>query len=262
VCGRRLSVQVSKAAYTYFFCLGQKNDPAGTCREPYVPAEKLETEITALYQRVELPETWLHRLEAEMAAEALDRQRRDAGQRDFHTRRLTKAEAQRRKLLDAYYNGAIDVATLKTEQDRIGRDIAAAKDTLADLDADLTEWQEILSLAGRFATRCADAYRKADDPTRKLFNSAVFDRVEVKDGCIATVSYQPPFDDLFKGEQFEYETLVEVAGIEPASFGTKAGLLRAQPACRFLSPTGPAGEPVTGSAAVRCSGGPRSRAHR
>jgi site-specific DNA recombinase len=215
VCGRRLSVQVSKATYTYFFCLGQKNDPAGTCREPYVPAEKLETEIMALYQRVELPETWLHHLEAEMAAEAADRQQRTAAQRRLHTDHLARAEAHRRKLLDAYYTGAIDVATLKTEQDRIGRDIATAKDTLADLDADLTEWQEILTLAGRFATRCADAYRKADEATRRLLNTAVLDRVEVKDGRIATVSYQPPFDDLFKGEQFEYETLVELRGFEP-----------------------------------------------
>jgi len=43
---------------------------------------------------------------------------------------------------------------------------------------------------------------------------------------------------------------VEVAGIEPASFGTKTGLLRAQPAWRFLSPGAHAGVSPTGSAAV------------
>ena len=35
--------------------------------------------------------------------------------------------------------------------------------------------------------------------------------------------------------------LVEMAGIEPASFGTSPGLLRAQPALAFLSPGVPAG---------------------
>ncbi len=57
------------------------------------------------------------------------------------TRRLGRAEAERRKLLDAYHAGAIDVPTLKTEQARIGADITAANDRLADLDANLTEWQ-------------------------------------------------------------------------------------------------------------------------
>jgi len=30
----------------------------------------------------------------------------------------------------------------------------------------------------------------------------------VKDGRIAEVSYREPFDDLFRGGEFEYETLV------------------------------------------------------
>jgi len=45
-------------------------------------------------------------------------------------------------------------------------------------------------------------------------------------------------------------SMVEVAGIEPASFGTSPGLLRAQPALAFLSPGVHAGEPPTGSATV------------
>jgi site-specific DNA recombinase len=45
VCGRRLSIQHSKGRYTYLFCLGQKNDPAGTCRERYVAAEDLEAQV-------------------------------------------------------------------------------------------------------------------------------------------------------------------------------------------------------------------------
>jgi len=40
--------------------------------------------------------------------------------------------------------------------------------------------------------------------------------------------------------------VVEVAGIEPASFGTKPGLLRAQPANEFLSPSSHTGKLLTG----------------
>ena len=237
VCGRRLSIQHSKGRYTYFFCLGQKNDPAGTCRERYVAADDLEAQVEDLYARIELPATWAERLREETAAEIVERQRADAAQRELLTRRVATAEAQRRKLLDAYYVGAIDayyvgaidVTTLKAEQARIGADIQAAKDRLGDLDANLGEWQEILELAATFATRCGDASAKASDRTRKQFNAAVFERLDVKDGRLCHEKNRPPFDDIFSVCEFEYETRVEVAGIEPASSGFLSGLLRAQP---------------------------------
>ena len=90
-----------------------------------------------------------------MAAEIVERQRADAAQGELLTLRLAKAESQRRKLLDAYYAGALDVRTLKAEQARIGADIQGAKDRLGDLDANPGEWQEILELAATFATRWA-----------------------------------------------------------------------------------------------------------
>ena len=229
VCGRRLSIQHSKGRYTYFFCLGQKNDPSGTCRERYIATEDLEAQVEELYGRIQLPASWADRLREEMTAEIVERQHADAAQRELLTRRLAKAEAQRRKLLDAYYSGAIDVPTLKTEQARIGADIDAAKDRLADLDANLGEWQEILELAATLATRCGDAYRKATDRTRKQFNAAVFERLDVKDGRLCHEQYRPPFDGVFTVSEFEYGTRVEVAGIEPASSGFSLGLLRAQP---------------------------------
>ena len=147
----------------------------------------------------------------------IERQRADAAQRELLTRRVAKAEAQRRKLLDAYYVGAIDVTTLKSEQARIGADIQAAKDRLGDLDANLGEWQEILELATIFATRCGDAYAKASDRTRKQFNAAVFERLDVKDGRLCHEQYRPPFDDIFSVCEFEYGTRVEVMGLEPTA---------------------------------------------
>lgn len=208
VCGRRLSIQHSKGRYTYFFCLDQKHDPSGTCRERYVAAEDLEAQVEELYQRIQLPASWADRLREDMGAEMVAHQRADAAQRELLTRRLAKAEAQRRKLLDAYYSGAIDVPTLKTEQVRIGSDIDAAKYRLADLDANLGEWQEILELAATLATRCGDAYRKANDRPRKQFNAAVFERLDVKDGRLCHKQYRPPFDDIFSVCEFEYETRV------------------------------------------------------
>ena len=237
VCGRRLSIQHSKGRYTYFFCLGQKNDPSGTCRERYIAAEDLEAQVEELYQRIQLPAAWADRFREDMAAEIVERQRADAAQRELLTRRLAKAEGQRRKLLDAYYSGAVDVSTLKTEQARIGSDIDAAKDRLADLDANLGEWQEILELAATLATRCGDAYRKATDRTRKQFNAAVFERLDVKDGRLCHEQYRPPFDDIFSVCEFEYETRVVL--VRSLSNSTPSLLNRAIAAYRKLDLTGP-----------------------
>ena len=225
VCGRRLSIQHSKGRYTYFFCLGQKNDPAGTCRERYIAADDLEAQVEQIYTAIQLPASWAERLREELDAEVIARQRADAAQRELLTRRVAKAETERRKLLDAYYSGAIDVPTLKVEQARIGADLTAAHDRLADLDANLTEWQEILELAATFATRCGDAYRKATDRTRKQFNAAVFERLDVKDGRICHEEYRPPFDDIFNVPEFEYGTRERATGIEPAFSAWEADVL-------------------------------------
>ncbi|MGC8471112.1 MAG: hypothetical protein ACP5PM_02310 [Acidimicrobiales bacterium] len=61
---------------------------------------------------------------------------------------------------------------------------AARKDLGEDLDANLGERREILELAATFATRCADAYRKASDRARKQFDAAVFERLDVKGGAL------------------------------------------------------------------------------
>ena len=53
--------------------------------------------------------------------------------------------------------------------------------------------------------------------------------------------------------------MVEVAGIEPASFGAEPGLLRAQPACAFLGPSSQTGKLLTGPVAVRFPARSRDR---
>ncbi len=196
---------------------GQKNDPQGTCRERYVAADDLEAQVEQLYASIQLPASWAERLKEELDAEVIERQHADSAQRELLTRRVAKAETARRKLLDAYYGGAIDVPTLKAEQARIGTDLTAAQDRLADLDANLSVWQEILELAAALATRCGDAYRKASNRTRHQFNAAVFERLDVRDGRLCHEEYRPPFDDIFNAPEFEYGRRERTTGLEPAT---------------------------------------------
>jgi hypothetical protein len=103
----------------------------------------------------------------------------------------------------------------RQEQSRISQRTGTIEARRRSLAANLGEWRAILETTGRFATNCGAAYRHADASTRKLFNSAVIDRIEVRDGHIAHVDYRAPFDLLFGGSGFEHRTVVELRGFEP-----------------------------------------------
>ena len=102
----------------------------------------------------------------------------------FLTRKLAKVEAERRKLLEASYAGAIEVALLRSEQQRLAKDIREIDERLKAVEATLAEWQEVLTIAFKFATNCGKAYRSANGRTRKLYNSGVFERLAVRNGEI------------------------------------------------------------------------------
>jgi hypothetical protein len=130
-------------------------------------------------------------------------------------RELMGLEAERRKLLEAYYADAIDLQLLRQEQTRISQRTTTLEARRRTITADLDDWQAILQTAGRFATNCGAAYRHANPATRKLFNNAVIGRIELRDGHITHVDYRAPFDLLFGGSGFEYRTVVELRGFEP-----------------------------------------------
>ena len=67
----------------------------------------------------------------------------------------------------------------------------------------------------RFSTRCATAYRRGSDRTRRLFNAAVLEDVRLRDGHVVEAAYKEPFDLLFSVPKFEYDDVVEVSGLEP-----------------------------------------------
>ncbi len=74
VCGRGLSFQLVKGRYDYLYCLGQKNRNPTGCQEPYMAAGDLEAKVEQLYEKIELPKSWLKRLREELESEITARQ--------------------------------------------------------------------------------------------------------------------------------------------------------------------------------------------
>lgn len=216
VCGRRLAVMVAKGRYRYFYCLGQNTRKRTGCREPYVPTDVLEAEVENLYERLALPEDLANELANAIAAEIDARQSRSQKDRTRLQRRRVKVEKQRKKLLDTYYADAIDIGILKTEQQRLGVELSAIDEHLAALDTGAAEWRNVLDVALRFATDCHTAYRSASGRTKQRFNTAVFERLDVRNGRI-TDQCKAPFDLLFNAPKFQLAHLVDLTGLEPVT---------------------------------------------
>jgi hypothetical protein len=223
VCSRKLSIQRSKGTYVYFYCLGQKDRRNGTgCQESYVAADQLEAEVESLYERIQVPKGWADGLKQAVAAEVAAHHRDTTAERAILAKQRDRAEAERYKLMEAYYANAIDITMLRSEQGRIGTDLRTNEARQAVLDTSLDDWQGVMNTALKFATTCGRGYRRAGDRTRKLYNAAVLQKVMVRDGHVTEPEYQEPFDVLFSVPRFEYGTAVGRRGLEPLTLARHA----------------------------------------
>ncbi len=116
-CESRLSTMTAKGRYPYFYCLGRQTG-ATTCTEPYTPAEDLERQVEALYQRIQLPHHLAASLSQRLQTEIDTRETNRTRSAELLTQRLNRLDTERDKLLKAYYAEAITLNQLKTEQHR------------------------------------------------------------------------------------------------------------------------------------------------
>ena len=176
----------------------------------YVTADHLEAEVEDLYGRIEVPSDWADGLRETIAQEVASRHDDTTAERELLATQRERLESERYKLMEAYYATAIDVTMLRREQERIGAELRSIESRQGILDGSLDDWQEVMDLAVRFSIRCATAYRRAGDRTRRLLNAAVLDEVHVRDGHVVEAAYKDPFDLLFSSPKFEYGDVVEV----------------------------------------------------
>jgi site-specific DNA recombinase len=111
-------------------------------------------------------------------------------------RRIDRLKSQRQKLLDAYYAEAISVDHLKSEQNRIARELAGADQQLASAEAAVTDVDEVLSQALDLIAACHGAYAESDSTRRRQWNQAFFKKLWVQADEIAGDEREVPFDDL------------------------------------------------------------------
>jgi site-specific DNA recombinase len=197
-CGSRLIVCNAKGRggiYPYFICIGRQRQQA-SCKQRALRIEKVEAAVTAYYATVQLKEKELIDvrafLEEELSALRLDAER----ERRVQERRLVGLTAERKKLLDAHYADAVPLDLLKSEQERLTREIDSAENRLAEVEGDFKKAETNLKRAITRAGDCKTAYQEAPGPLRRQFNLAFFRRLLIDDDYTITGELAEPFDTL------------------------------------------------------------------
>jgi DNA invertase Pin-like site-specific DNA recombinase len=201
-CGSRLIVCNAKGrggTYPYFICIGRQQKRTD-CKLRALRIEKVEEVVANHYATVQLKEQELVEvrafLEEDLSGLRLDAER----ERRVQDRRLVGLRAERKKLLDAHYADAVPLDLLKSEQERLTREIESAEGRLAEVEGDFRKAETNLQRALLRAGDCTAAYTEASGPLRRQFNLAFFKRLLIDDEYTVRGELAEPFDALLGDE--------------------------------------------------------------
>jgi DNA invertase Pin-like site-specific DNA recombinase len=209
-CGSRLIVCHAKGrsrTYPYFVCIGRQQKRTA-CTQRAIRIELAEAAVVDHYKTVQLTDQELASLRV-FLGEELAKLRRDVDrERATQTRRLGKLNGERQKLLNAHYADAIPLDLLKSEQDRLGREVANAEGRLAAVEADFKTAEANLDKALTRAGDCHVAYENASDQMRRQFNVAFFKQIHLSDDGEVEADLDPLFD-LILGEELRRAAITQ-----------------------------------------------------
>ena len=129
-CGSRLMVIHAQnrwgTAYTYLTCSGRKRRTT-PCQRQAMPAELIEELVEDEYRTIALSPELRDTVENQILEEFDALRAASESERSELNQQRVELTAQRQKLLDAHYAGAIPLDLLKTEQERIANRLGTFK---------------------------------------------------------------------------------------------------------------------------------------
>ena len=190
-CGRRLffqKVRGNGGEYEYFCCKGRQD---GLCSQRYHRVDAVEAAVENEYAKIVLSskarrvitdsvDEHFHAIE-----KLIDKER---GKVKGTVLRLKDEE---RKLLDLRYQDQISTELFGEEQARIRQERETADRLLESLNVKTGETEKMILEAIDLTTDIHAAYLMADVEQRRLFNQAIFERIEIDDEEIVAVRLTP-----------------------------------------------------------------------
>ena len=203
-CGSRLMVTTARnrwgTEYLYLVCSGRSRKITN-CQRQAMSYETIEELIEDEYRTIALSPELRDTIE-ELVLEDFDKlQASSADDRKQTEKQRIELAAQRQKLLEAHYAGAIPLDLLKSEQERLSAQYDRIQGEITSADANFEQAREILADTLDLARDCHAAYLQADDNTRRLFNQAFFSKIYIDEDDFTReqsirVDYNEPFDHL------------------------------------------------------------------
>lgn len=242
-CGSRLILSNAKSStgviYPYFICAGRHKKRTNCDRKAmFVP--DVEAAVEDYYRQVQIPQHLIEPLR-ELIHSEFDRLYATAkSERKSQIAERGRLHDERSKLMQAHYAGAVPLDLLKSEQERIARQVAFLDSRIEassiEYDQARAHLDDCLALAG-------DAhaiYMSVDDSLRRIANQAFFERLTVTDDNHIDAVHGEPFTYLFD------PAVHQLAVTRHEQIGNEAGQTRNVVGLNDDVLVGPAGfEPAT-----------------
>lgn len=185
----------SGVRYPYFVCIGRHNKVTD-CKQKAVLIGEAERQVEQIYDRYTFPPAVRRYLEEFLQERIKKEQEKYQVELDGLRREKNKLERQRKKLLEAHYSDAIPLDLLKSEQQKIAKQLAAIDNEIKAHECAFETIAERLSEALELMEDCGKTYRLVNDSVKKMLNQAIFSKLWVESDGHVTAEFRKPFDIL------------------------------------------------------------------
>ena len=199
-CGSRMIITYAKShsgiRYPYFVCAGRHSKRIKSCKQKAVLIDVVEEQVQQIYDSYSLPPKIREYLEDWISKNIENEREKYVAELDGLRRERDKLEHRQEKLLEAHYNDAIPLNLMKSEQQKIAKQLATIDNEVKAHECAFSAITERLKEALDLMEDCGSFYRLAEDHIKKLLNQAIFSKLWVeKDGRV-TAEFAEPFRTL------------------------------------------------------------------
>ncbi len=174
--------------------------PARTCPQPAVLIADVEASVADYWSRVQLSTLRIADIREQVMAELKRRQEGNRSELERQEARKKHLHDQQLKLMEARYADAIPLDVLKSEQERITRELAGAQQAI---DRCSTQIEAVVQVVEEALLLCVNAHRlylSAPPAVRRQLNQAVFTRFWIIDDQVHGADLTETFAHLLTPE--------------------------------------------------------------
>ena len=178
--------------YPYFCCLG-RHGKHNDCTKKAVLIKTIKENVQDLYKRVQLAPELRDAIELTLIEELEAIGEEARLERTSLEKRHARLLSEQAKLMQAHYAGAVPVHLLKSEQQRLDRELGQARQRLQALDSDIDTTRANLTTALDYAANAYKAYTGSGPRNRRHLNQFFFTRLIVEDDNSITAELNEPY---------------------------------------------------------------------